>query len=255
MRNGTRSVPRSLLGGIVAAIAFAAVAQAFFAPPSRASRLAQQEELLEGRALYQQHCASCHGAELAGTDNGPSLTGVGAASVDFYLSTGRMPLANPGVQPERHRPAFAPEQIRALVAYVVSFGGGGIPIPAVDPASGSLPHGQQVYEANCGACHGAAATGDSIGGGQIAPALDEATALQIAEAIRVGPGAMPRFGETTIDQDDLDSVTRYLLELRETGNPGGLGLTRIGPVAEGFVGVVVGLGLLLIVIRLAGTKT
>jgi quinol---cytochrome-c reductase cytochrome c subunit len=255
MSRRSRSVPRSLLGAIVAAVVLAAVAQAFLAPASRASRLVQQEQFVEGQALYQQSCASCHGADLSGTDNGPPLAGAGAAAVDFYLSTGRMPLANPKMQPTRHRPAFTPDQIRALVAYVTSVGGEGIPIPAVDPSAGSLPLGQQVYEANCGACHGAAATGDSIGGGQIAPALDQATALQIAEAVRIGPGAMPKFGETTIDQEDLDAVARYLLELREMGNPGGLGLTRTGPVAEGFVGVVVGLGLLLLVIRLAGTKT
>jgi hypothetical protein len=37
-------------------------------------------------------------------------------------------------------------------------------------------------------------------------------------------------------------------------NRGGLGLTRVGPVAEGFVGVVIGLGLLLLVIRYTGTR-
>lgn len=255
MRRRSDPVPRSLLGGIVAALLLAALAQAFLAPASHASRLAQQEQLLDGRALYQQSCASCHGVELGGTDNGPSLIGVGAASVDFYLSTGRMPLANPGQQPQRHDPAFTPEEIRALLMYVVWFGGGDVPIPVIDPASASLSRGQQVYQANCGACHGAAASGDSIGGGQIAPALDEATGVQIAEAIRIGPGAMPRFGERTIDQEDLNAVTRYLLDLRERGNAGGLGLTRVGPVAEGFVGVVVGLGVLLLVIRLTGTKT
>ena len=57
----------------------------------------------------------------------PSLHGVGALAADFYLETGRMPLASPREQPTRTRPAFPPGEIRALVAFVASFGGPTIP--------------------------------------------------------------------------------------------------------------------------------
>jgi ubiquinol-cytochrome c reductase cytochrome c subunit len=245
---------RSILPWLLAVIVAAGVAQALFAPESSSAQESSGSQVVEGRALYEESCASCHGTLGDGTANGPPLERVGPANVDFMLSTGRMPLANPDLQPQRQRPVFTPEQIRAIVAFVDSFSSGGTALPAVDVQAGSLSLGQQAYEANCGACHGAAGSGDSIGGNQIAPALDQATPLQIAEAIRVGPGPMPRFGTTAVDQRDLDSIVRYLVHLRHAPNRGGLGLTRIGPVAEGFVGVFLGLGLLMLVIRYAGTR-
>jgi ubiquinol-cytochrome c reductase cytochrome c subunit len=243
---------RSALKPVLLAVFLAAAGQALLAPDSDAARLAQTTELTEGRELYEQHCASCHGSELQGTENGPRLTSSGAASVDFMLSTGRMPLAAPGAPVGRRSPFFDDAQIRAIVAYVSSRSTG-VAIPVVDAADGDLALGQQAFAANCAACHGASGTGDSIGGNQIALSLYEATPLQIAEAIRVGPGAMPRFGERTVEAEEVDAIAAYLLELRSMDNPGGLGLTRVGPVAEGFVGVVVGLGLLLLIIRLTGT--
>ena len=38
------------------------------------------------------------GIAAQGTQNGPTLIGVGAAAVHFQVATGRMPLANPGAQ-------------------------------------------------------------------------------------------------------------------------------------------------------------
>ena len=43
--------------------------------------------------------------------------------------------------------------------------------------------------------------------------------------------------------------------VRDHGDEGGLQLGRVGAVAEGFVAVVVGLGSLMLVIRLTGSKT
>ena len=250
----SRRRPHSILPWLLAAIVAAGIAQALFAPMSSSAQDASGSQLAEGRRLFEQSCASCHGPQGEGTTSGPPLTRVGPANVDFMLSTGRMPLAQPGLQPQREPPQFTDEQIRSIVAYVGSFSMGGTEIPGVNADSGTLPLGQQAYENNCAACHGSAGSGDSIGGNQIAPSLDRATAVQIAEAIRVGPGPMPRFGDTAIDQRELDSIVRYLLELRDIPDHGGLGLTRVGPVAEGFVGVVLGLGLILLVIRYTGTR-
>lgn len=243
----------SLLRWLLAAVVGAGVAQALLGPTSGAAQEASEAQIAQGSRLFQQSCASCHGPAGEGTADGPALVRAGPAAVDFMLSTGRMPLADPDVQPERQEPAFAPEQIRAIVAFVGSFSAGGTQIPTIDAQAGSLSLGQAAYEGNCAACHGSAGSGDSIGGNQIAPALDRATPLQIAEAIRVGPGPMPRFGSAAVDQRGMDSIARYLLFLRDTRNRGGVGLGRVGPVAEGFVGVVVGLGLLMLVIRYTGT--
>ena len=77
-----------------------------------------------GRRLYETGCSSCHGVDGRGTARYPSLVGVGAASVDFYLTTGRMPLDQPTVQAPRKHPAYDPDEIDALVAYVTSLGDG-----------------------------------------------------------------------------------------------------------------------------------
>ena len=77
--------------------------------------------MARGRALFAQECASCHGEDLRGRpEKGPSLRGAGAAAADFYLSTGRMPLADPTDEPTRaHPPTRAPtsraRRLRRLV--------------------------------------------------------------------------------------------------------------------------------------------
>ena len=40
------------------------------------------EMIEEGRKLFLANCATCHGMNSEGTEAGPSLIGVGAASVD-----------------------------------------------------------------------------------------------------------------------------------------------------------------------------
>ena len=207
-----------------------------------------------GAELYATGCASCHGPGGEGTGQGPPLVGVGAASVDFMLSTGRMPLADPDQQAVRGPPAYRPDQIVDLVAFVSSLGPGGEPIPTVDPSSGDLARGRELYAANCLACHGAGAQGASVGGGAVAPALDMATPRQMAEAVRIGPGAMPPFGDDVLTDEDLDSLVAYVLDLRLMEDPGGLGLGRVGPVVEGLIGWLVGMGILFWVIRATGTK-
>jgi ubiquinol-cytochrome c reductase cytochrome c subunit len=249
-RAEARLLARILRVGLLLAV-LGQLAWSFRPMPSRA--LTDQETL--GKDLFQTSCTTCHGIDATGTNQAPSLRGVGSAATDFYLSTGRMPLADPNAQPQRHAPAFSSDQIAAIVAYVRTLAPGGPDIPVVDEAGGDLPLGGQLFVQNCAACHGAAAVGDSIGGGQIAPPLGEATDVQIAEAIRVGPGSMPQFGERTLTPKDVDSLARYLIWIRTNGSDGGAQLGRVGAVAEGLVALVIGLGVLLIVIRLTGSKT
>ena len=218
---------------------------------------AQDAQIEQGRMLFQANCLSCHGVNAQGTLEGPSLIGAGPASVDFMLTSGRMPLGDPNDQPTRQAPKFSPDQIDAIVAYVTAIAPGGPTIPGVDPSKGTLPEGMQVFLNNCASCHGAGATGDSVGGGQIAPDLTPADPTQIGEAIRTGPGVMPKFGPNTITDEELNSVARYLFSLRDNDTDsyrGGLQLGRVGPVVEGFVALVVGLGILILVLRLTGAK-
>ena len=211
-----------------------------------------------GGRLFLATCATCHGPGGEGIPGkGPSLVAppVGPAAIDFMLSTGRMPLAYPNDALVRGEPQFSPTEIDAIVAYLSSVRAGGPPIPAVATADGSLSLGQDLFQGNCAACHGAAAEGGSVGGGEVAPSLNVPTPTQIGEALLTGPGVMPKFGPEQLSEDEVNSLARYVVWLRGNGDPGGLGIGRVGPVAEGFVAWVIGLGLLLIVIRLTGTKT
>jgi quinol---cytochrome-c reductase cytochrome c subunit len=200
--------------------------------------------------LYLQNCASCHGPGGEGTALGPSLAGVGRASVDFYLRTGRMPLGEPGQQPRRQKPRFDDAQIRALVDYVGSWGTGP-DIPEVG-TSGDVRRGWELYTANCAACHAATGAGNAVGGGFVAVGLGQATDLEIAEAMLAGPGVMPKF---SLSQDDRDAIIAYVRYLRTLPAPGGAPIGGFGPVAEGFVAVAIGLTGVVLLVRFVGRRS
>ena len=50
------------------------------------------------------------------------------------------------------------------------------------------------------------------------------------------------------------SIVRYVEYLRDPEDRGGLGLGHLGPIPEGFVAWVIGLGLIVIGIRWIGTR-
>lgn len=231
------------VGQVGLAIALATLAWLLFPRPVTA----QDDEVAAGRALYLTGCVSCHGEGGEGTAQGPTLIGVGAASADFMLRTGRMPLDEPEHQAIRKEPAYDDREIRQLVAYVASLGPGP-ETPVVDPDAGDLAIGGEIYRANCAACHQAAGSGGALSSGVIAPDLHQATATEIAQAVRIGPGEMPVFGPDVIRDDELDSLVRYVLQLDEPDSPGGIRLPA-GPVAEGLVALLVGVGGLMLVAR------
>jgi ubiquinol-cytochrome c reductase cytochrome c subunit len=204
----------------------------------------------QGRLLFLQTCATCHGTDAGGTQRGPSLKDAGVAAWDFYLRTGRMPLSAPGQPAFRQQQNLLPEQ----VAFLVAFGRTvttGPEIPSVVVDAGALSAGRALYINNCAACHGATGGGGSIGGGAFAPRLTDKDPTTIAEAALVGPGPMPRFDWT---EQQLGEVATYVGFLSNAPAPGGQPLGGYGPVPEGFVAVVLGLGLLVVVCRwIAGT--
>jgi ubiquinol-cytochrome c reductase cytochrome c subunit len=214
---------------------------------------ATEGDVDRGGQLFATGCSSCHGEAGEGTRRGPSLLGVGAASVDFWVSTGRMPLRTSGRQAVRKPPAYDREQIDDLIAYVASLGPGGPPIPELDLATADLVEGGELFRANCAACHGAVGIGGALAVGQ-APALRPASAVQVAEAIRIGPGAMPSFGPDTFDDEQLQALVRYVESLDQPDDPGGSGLGHAGPIPEGFVGWLAGLGVLLLVCYWIGDR-
>jgi ubiquinol-cytochrome c reductase cytochrome c subunit len=203
-----------------------------------------------GRVLYQASCAGCHGQQGEGTQNGPSLVGVGAAAADFYLQTGRMPLAAEKDQAEPGPRAFSQPDIADLDAFVGSLGDGpGIP----DVSSGDLALGRELYLQNCAACHGASGAGFTQVGGRYAPSLLDSDPTQVAEAVRVGPLLMPQYPEQVLDAHQVDSIVTYVQKLQVRQNRGGWGIARVGPTTETVAGFA-GVALLLVVIRLIGKR-
>lgn len=208
----------------------------------------------EGMALYENSCSACHGPTLQGQhDVAPSLIGVGAGPIDFYLSTGRMPLQSPSDEPDRAQPVFNRRQIDALIAAITDRGGGP-PAPAADPAKGDLATGFHAFTSNCAGCHQIVGRG-GLTLGAFVPNLQKATPLQIAEAVRMGPYLMPHFDATQIDQHQLDSIAKYLQWTRHPDDAGGWGIYNIGPIPEGMAAWFLALAALVIVARLIGERT
>jgi ubiquinol-cytochrome c reductase cytochrome c subunit len=201
-----------------------------------------------GRELYLLGCASCHGANGEGTNQGPDLRGVGAAAADFQLSTGRMPNTQPDRQSVSKRSPYTRAEIDDLVAYVASLGPGP-PIPDVITPPGDLQEGGQLYLDNCAACHSAAGNGGALSLGRDAPTLHDATPVEVAEAMRTGPGQMPVFGPQTLSRQQVNSIVEYVEYLKKPEDPGGLSLGLIGPITEGLVAILIGLGALMLLSR------
>lgn len=219
---------------------------------SRSASPGAMQLLARGRVLFAQGCASCHGEDLRGRpEMGPSLRGAGAAAADFYLSTGRMPLADPTDEPTRTRPAYPRTDIEALVAFIGSFGGPGI--PRVDPARGALATGMEKFTEHCAGCHQIVGRGGIVTGAAV-PALDGTTPTQLAEAVRVGPYLMPKFSARQLDQRTLDAIARYVQSIRHPDDRGGWGIGNLGPIPEGMVAWFLAMGVLLAVARLIGER-
>ncbi len=208
----------------------------------------------DGLRLYAEHCATCHGSEGRGSDTAPPLVDSPPALVDFMLRTGRMPLPHAAARSIRRPPSLNAAERAAIVAYVKTFAPDEPAIPRVDPAAGDLQHGREVYEANCIACHSAFGDGIAISERDIAPSLHAAAPVEIAEAVRAGPGVMPVFGREQIDDRDMNSLIRYIMFIREHANLGGLAVGRSGPVTEGFVSWTVGVAALLVAAYFIGER-
>lgn len=215
--------------------------------------------LAEGRELFETGCSSCHGPDGEGVDapddgvRGPSLAQAGEAAAYYYLSTGRMPLANSEEAPIRKEPAYDADEIAALVAYVGTLGDGPA-VPVVDTAGADLAAGGEVYREICQACHSASGSGGALSYGRAAPELSHATPTQVGAAVRVGPGQMPVFGPDIISDEELNDLAAYVEYLRSPEDPGGLPIGRTGPIPEGFVAWLIGMPALLALVAWIGTR-
>lgn len=255
---------------ILLALALAAVGGVFaaFNAGTKASAATTEQPtsalVSEGKRLFQEGCSSCHGLNAQGMpvnkegggNGGPSLIGVGAAAVDFQVSTGRMPLAGPGAQAPSKRVMYSEEEIAALAAYVASLAPGPA-IPTEEQVSTlgtNLAEGGELFRTNCAQCHNFAGRGGALTNGAFGPSLMEATPTQIYEAMITGPQNMPVFSNATLNPEEKKNIIAYIEDLKTSPNPGGIALGRLGPVTEGLFLFTAGMGALIAVAIWIGAK-
>ena len=234
-----------LLGLVVIGLLYGALTRT----GAQAAPTTAQEDIANGQALFEATCSSCHGLDAQGTDQAPSLIGAGAAAVYFQMSTGRMPAKELGAENGRGPVKFTEQEIRDVAAYIQSIGGGPeIPTPAqVSTVGADTALGSQLFMANCAQCHGFAGDGGALTYGKYAPALTQSTPTQIYTAMLTGPEAMPVFSDGALTPSAKRDIIAYVTETRTEPNPGGLSLGRIGPVTEGLVVFLGGMGVLVLI--------
>jgi ubiquinol-cytochrome c reductase cytochrome c subunit len=216
---------------------------------AQAEPTSASQDIATGQALFEATCSSCHGLDAQGTSQAPSLIGAGAAAVDFQMSTGRMPAKEVGAENGRGPVTFTQQQIYEIADYVASLGGGpAIPdAQQVSTTGANTALGSQLFMANCAQCHGFAGDGGALTYGKFAPALTQSTPTQIYTAMLTGPEAMPVFSDGALSPQAKRDIIAYVVKTRTEPNPGGLSLGRIGPVTEGLVIFLGGMGVLVLI--------
>jgi len=233
-----------LLGLVVVALVYGSLTRQ--GGEAQAAPTAAQQDITNGQEIFDANCSSCHGLDAQGTSQAPSLVGAGAAAVYFQMSTGRMPAKEVGAENERKPTLFTDTEIRDVAAYIQSIGGGPeIPTPQqVTTVGANTALGSQLFSANCAQCHGFAGAGGALTYGKDAPALTQATPTQIYTAMLTGPEAMPVFSDGAIPPQAKRDIIAYITQTRTEPNPGGFSLGRTGPVTEGLVIFLGGMGFL-----------
>ncbi len=230
-----------LLGLVVTGVAYST-----FAPKQADAATASATQVQDGKKLFLANCATCHGMQAQGTKAGPSLAGVGAASVDFQMGTGRMPLAAPGVQAPQKKVLFNEEQISSVAAYIASLAPGPA-VPDADVSSGvggNVAKGAELFRVNCAMCHNFAGSGGALTRGKYAPSLRNVEGKHIYEAMVTGPQSMPVFSDANIAPQSKNDIVAYLHSVDKQENVGGMALGNLGPVSEGLFVWVFGLGIM-----------
>src|SRR3954454_22959037 len=163
------------VAGLMTALVLTGALYSVFAPAQAADDNTDQSAAeAAGQELYNRSCITCHGENLEGVPNrGPSLIGVGEASVYFQVHTGRMPLVRQEADAHVKPAVFSDEEIDQLMAYVQA-NGGGPTLPSGDLRDGDLAQGGELFRLDCSSCHNFVGKGGALSSGKIAPSLKNA---------------------------------------------------------------------------------
>jgi cbb3-type cytochrome c oxidase subunit III len=170
-----------------------------------------------GKQLFQERCASCHGLADAGSRStvGPNLDDAfaGPRGEGFDQSTIREIVADQikyAVEPMPQN-LVTGQDAADVAAYVAAVAGteGYSDEAAGGQATVGGTDGKSIFaSAGCGSCHIFAAAGST---GTIGPNLDEAKpSFELAlERVTNGKGAMPSFRDTLSD-DQIQAVAEFV---------------------------------------------
>lgn len=252
-RASRRTKFRRRMAGVLAlgvALVSAGGLYAVFAPEPQSAQAQEDSALIrKGQEVYNNTCISCHGENLQGVEGrGPSLIGVGEASVYFQTASGRMPMVRQEAQALRKPPRLSPEEIDALGAYIQANGGGperpkesGAELRGSNPARGA-----ELFRLNCASCHNFTGQGGALSAGKFAPELAPASEEEIYTAMQSGPQNMPKFSDRQLSPEEKRDIVAYVKSVSDGNNaPGGNGLGGLGPASEGVIAWGVGIGVLI----------
>ncbi len=183
----------------------------------------------EGATIFHDRCAKCHGEKGEGVS---AIINIAGPNIQAVHDPGDVMAAmevGPG-----HMPRFADlltvEQMHAVASYVAG------QIAVIPLRQGNVPEGGKLFREYCSPCHRTAVRGGAlVYTDQNAPDLVNKSRAIIAGAIRWGPGAMPAFPPSVLNQEQLDDVVAYVSFVQHPPSPGGTALNWYGPVAEGFI--------------------
>ena len=254
-RRGRNSPPSKLRRRAGAAVRLAAALMlaggvyTFLAPSVQAQEdVALSTAAQQGKEIFDNSCVTCHGRNAQGVEGrGPSLIGVGSASVEFQVETGRMPMARQEAQAEEKMPQLTDEQAQQVAAYIQEIGGGpeipeGPLTHDINADADALSRGGELFRLNCTSCHGFGGGGGALSSGKFAPALGDVSERHIYAAMLSGPQNMPVFGDNQLTPDQKRDIITYITgQLQEGGDPGGFNLGRFGPITEGLAIFLVGI--------------
>lgn len=249
-----RRSPLALLVLLLLGLCFTGTAYAALQPSPATGTSASTvspDDIEAGKQLFLGNCSSCHGTNAEGNGTaGPSLHGVGAASVDFQVATGRMPLPGTGVQADRNvaEVKFTPEEIAQMAAYVDSLAPGpGIPDEEyIDLEGADIAAGGAAYRTNCAMCHNSSGTGGALTRGKFAPTLMGVEPQHMYEAMVTGPQSMPVFNDQNLSPQEKENIIAFLVFLDEGGaSHGGAGWGDLGPAGDALFVWTLGIGSLI----------
>ena len=200
------------------------------------------EESAAAAADYKQYCSLCHGADRQGyaNDDAPSLRSESLmrsgypTHILYAVAYGRRGTPMGGYFDEIGGPLNRSDMYRLIRWLKEQVGVEPIDLP-LEPISGDVALGQEIYEIHCSVCHG------ENGEGDIGPAIGNPATLSlntdafIRYAIETGRDGtdMPSFAET-LTADEINAVTAFLRS-RSTGWTVETPVLRSPPTVEEYI--------------------